>query len=117
MHPPQALKQKENAEKFKKPIKQKVADKVDAVETPTLSINITYDDDIDSMIFYGDVVDLMKHGVDIDGIVYDEKNVQKLSVDFSVKRLGYFINNKNFSEQMSADDFIFRLNLIAFLLF
>lgn len=35
-----------------------VADKVDAVETPTLSINITYDDDIDSMIFYGDVVEL-----------------------------------------------------------
>lgn len=35
-----------------------VAEKVDAVDTPTLSINISYNDDIDSMIFYGDVVEL-----------------------------------------------------------
>ncbi|MDO4940404.1 MAG: hypothetical protein Q4E33_01770 [Erysipelotrichaceae bacterium] len=35
-----------------------IGDKVDSIETPTISLNISYENDIDSFVFYGDVVEL-----------------------------------------------------------
>lgn len=46
--------------------------------------------------FYGDVVDFMKHGIDIDGIVYDERHTVKRflnGIRFSLnKRIPYIFN-------------------------